>query len=50
MLAIKSKKIHTITGGVMDGTILIDKGKIRFEGTKDELVANKEVQERFLGV
>jgi len=32
MLAIKSKKIHTITDGVIDGTILIDKGKIKAVG------------------
>ena len=32
MLAIKSKKIHTITDGVVDGTILIDKGKIKAVG------------------
>jgi len=32
MLAIKSKKIHTITGGVIDGTILIDNGKIKAVG------------------
>ena len=32
MLAIKSKKIHTITDGVIDGTILIDNGKIKAVG------------------
>ncbi len=32
MLAIKSRKIHTITDGVVDGTILIDKGKIKAVG------------------
>ncbi len=32
MLAIKSKKIHTITDGVVDGTILIDNGKIKAVG------------------
>jgi len=32
MLAIKSKKIHTITDGVVDGTILIDEGKIKVVG------------------
>jgi imidazolonepropionase-like amidohydrolase len=32
MLAIKSKKIHTITDGVIDGTILIDNGQIMAVG------------------
>jgi branched-chain amino acid transport system ATP-binding protein len=33
-----------------DRGYIIDKGRIRFEAAKEELIANKEVQERFLGV
>jgi len=32
MLAVRSRKIHTITDGVVDGIILIDKGKIKAVG------------------
>ena len=33
-----------------DRGYLIEKGSIRYEGTKEELRSNREVQERFLGV
>ncbi len=29
---------------------LIDKGRIRYEGTKEELLANREIQEKLLGI
>ena len=32
MLAVRSRKIHTITDGVVDGIVLIDKGKIKAVG------------------
>lgn len=33
-----------------DRGYVIDKGTIRYEGTREELRANREVQERFLGI